>query len=237
MPPKVAHHSRFMNAVCLIAIGALLCATHIRAADAAPASVFELKKWKLQIPGPKEVKNLQGYKSDHFYLNEKKEMVFHLDAAEKGTTATAHFVRSELRHFPEWKVDEAHTLSGEFRVESHLSPDKVTALQIHGIGPDGGEAPPLLRIAVNNGDLVAMIKEDSDGEKTDSVPLKKGLGSGWVKVDVSVKNKQLKITVDGAVKVTRSLAFWKYANYFKAGCYPQATKGTVEVFFRKLKVE
>jgi hypothetical protein len=43
--------------------------------------------------------------------------------------------------------------------------------------------------------------------------------------------------VDGAVKLSRSLAFWTFANYFKAGCYPQATQGTVDVLFRKLKAE
>jgi hypothetical protein len=207
------------------------------AADAAPASQFDLKKWKLQIPGPKEVKSLQGYSSDYFHLTAKKEMCFHLDAAEKGATLNAHYVRSELRHLPDWKSTESHTVSGEFRVESRLTPDKVTALQIHGIKENGSDAPPLLRVAVNHGDLVAMIKVDNDGETTDSVILKKGLGSNWVNVDVTVKNRQLKITVDGAVKLTRSLAFWKYPNYFKAGCYPQATSGTVDVFFRKLKAE
>lgn len=207
------------------------------AADPAPASVFDLKKWKLQIPGPKEVKQLSGYSSDAFKLTGKNEMCFHVDAAEKGTTPNAHYVRSELRHLQNWKATESHTLMGEFRVETHLEPDKITALQIHGIMPDGSDAPPLLRIAVNKGDLVAMIKTDAAGEETESVPLKKGLGSSWVKVEIAVKNKQLTITVDASIKLTRSLAFWKYPNYFKAGAYPQATKGTVDVFFRKLKVD
>ena len=207
------------------------------AADSAPAGVFDLKKWKLQIPGPKEVKALQGYSSDYFRLTDRKEMCFHVDAAEKGATRNAHYVRSELRHLPDWKTTESHTLSGEFCVESHLEPDKITALQIQGIMPDGGDAPPLLRIAVNKGDLVAMIKTDNEGEQTENVPLKKGLGSGWVKVEIAVKNRQIKITVDGAVKLTRSLAFWKYPNYFKAGAYPQATSGTVDVFFRSLKAD
>ena len=221
----------------VFALALLTVTARVLAADPAPSSSFDLKKWKLQIPGPKEVKQLQGYSSDYFKLSGKSEMCFHVDAAEKGATINAHYVRSELRHMLDWKTTESHSLSGEFRVESHLDPDKITAMQIHGIMPDGSDAPPLLRIAVNKGDLVAMIKTDNDGEQTENVPLKKGLGTNWVKVEIAVKNKQLKITVDGSIKLARSLAFWKYPNYFKAGAYPQATKGTVDVFFRKLKVE
>ena len=143
------------------------------AADSAPASIFELHNWKLQIPGPVEVKKLTGYSSDYFHLNAAKEMCFCLDAAEKGTTGHAHYVRSELRHLPNWKTDSTHSLSGEFRVTSKLTPDKVTALQIHGITEQGEDAPPLLRIAVNKGDLVAIIKTDTEGDKVETVVLKK----------------------------------------------------------------
>lgn len=203
----------------------------------APAGAFDLRKWKLQIPGPVEIKVLQNYSSDYFHLTAAREMCFQLDAGEKGTTTNAHFVRSELRHNLDWSTGEAHSMSGEFRVKSSLTPDKVTALQIHGITDQGGDAPPLLRIAVTNGDLVAFVKTDNDGEQTENVPLKKQVKDGWVKVDVVVKNRQLKISVDHQVKFQRSLAFWKFKNYFKAGCYPQATQGKAEVFFRKLSAE
>ena len=101
---------------------------------------------------------------------------------------------------------------------------------------DGGDAPPLLRIALNHGDLHAMLKPDNDGERTDSVVLKKGVGANWFKVGITVKNSTLTVTVDGQQKLTRSLAYWKFPNYFKAGCYPQAVKGTADIFFRKLSV-
>ena len=52
-----------------------------------------------------------------------------------------------------------------------------------------------------------------------------------------MKNRQLVIHVDNLQKFSRSIAYWKFPNYFKAGCYPQATKGTTEVFFRKLSVK
>jgi Alginate lyase len=213
---------------------ALLCTVRAFAADTAPSTVFNLQQWKLQLPGPKEIKDLKDYSSEYFHLNAEKEMRFHLDAAEKGTTTNTHYVRSELRHLPNWEVNSTHTISAEVRVISRLKPDKVTVLQIHGITEQGANAPPLLRIAVNNGDLVAVIKTTSDGDKNETVLLKKGLGSSSVKVEVSVKSKQLKITVNDQVMVNRSLSFWKFFNYWKAGCYPQATNGTVDVMFRKL---
>lgn len=207
------------------------------AADNAPASAFDLSHWKLQIPGPKEVKALKGYSSPYFFLNADKEMVFHLDASEKGATPNTKYVRSELRHLPNWKATESHTLSAEVRAISHLKPDKVTMLQIHGIMEDKSDAPPLLRIALNNDDLVAMMKTDSEGDKTESVKLIKKLGANWAKVDIVVENQKLTVRVNGEVKVKRDLGFWKFPNYFKAGCYPQATEGTTDVFIRKLSAK
>jgi hypothetical protein len=164
-------------------------------------------------------------------------MVFSLDAAEKGTTPNTHYVRSELRHLPNWKVNENHSLSGEVRVVSHLEPDKLTVLQIHGITPDGDNAPPLLRIAINRGNLYAAVKAENSGDKTEMVLLKSGVKSSYVKVAITVKDSQLHISVDGEEKLLRDLSYWTFANYFKAGLYPQATKGTAQVFFRDLKAE
>ena len=88
-------------------------------------------------------------------------MCFALDAAEQGTTPNTHCVRSELRHNADWTVAGTHTLVGEVRVVSNLEPDKLTVLQIHGITPDGDNAPPLLRIAVDDGNLYAAVKADA----------------------------------------------------------------------------
>lgn len=186
------------------------------------------------MPGPLEIKALQNYSSHYFDLSAGKEMCFHLDASEKGTTPDAHFVRSELRHLPNWKTSDSHTLAAEVRVISKLNPDKVTVMQIHGIEPDGADAPPLLRVAVNHGDLVAALKTSNEGDQTETVPLWKGLGDKYVKIDVAVRASQLTIRVNGVEKLSRNLTFWKHLNYFKAGCYPQSTAGTVDVFFRKL---
>jgi hypothetical protein len=216
---------------------ALLCTPQIRAADIAPSTVFDLKTWKLQIPGPQDIRNLQDYSSGYFKLNSDKEMWFHLNAAEKGVTPGAKYVRSELRHLPNWKVTEPHSMSAELRAISNLKPDKLTVLQIHGITESGGDAPPLLRVAINYGDLVAVIQTGNGRRDNETIVLTKGLRDKPVKIDVIVKAEQLKINVNGEEKISRSLAFWKYANYFKAGCYPQATEGTAEVVFRTLTAE
>ena len=199
-----------------------------------PSDHFDLTEWKITIPGPIEIKKLQDYTSKYFDLNADNEMCFHLDASEQGPTSGAHFVRSELRHLPNWKTTESRTLSGEMRVSSRLKPDKVTVLQIHGINPDLSNAPPLLRIAVDNGDLTAHIKADAAGEKTDTTLLLKNLGTNYAKVDVVMEGGVLKISANGEEKVRRELPYWTYLNYFKAGCYPQTTEGTVDVFFRSL---
>lgn len=216
---------------------ASLCVTQIHAAEATPSSVFDLSHWKLTMPGPKEIKKLQNYSSGYFDLNADREMGFHLNAAEKGATPNAHYVRSELRHLPNWWPSESHSLSAEVRVVSHLKPDKVTVVQIHGITPEGGDVPPLLRIAVENGDLFAIIKTTDAGDVNDKTLLVKGLGEKFVQIDVAVKEDTMQIRINGEEKVKRSLAFWKHPNYFKAGCYPQATEGTVDVMFRRLTAE
>jgi hypothetical protein len=213
---------------------ACLCASQALAADVAPSTAFDLQGWKLQIPGPQDVKDLKNYSSKYFNLNAGKEMCFLLDAAEKGVTPGAKYVRSELRHLPNWKVSTPHALSAELRVVSGLKPDKLTVLQIHGITESGGDAPPLLRIAANYGDLVAVIQTGNGRRDNETVVLKKGLGTEPVRIDVVVEGEQLKISVNNKELVSRSLAFWKYPNYFKAGCYPQAVEGTAEVMFRKL---
>jgi hypothetical protein len=220
--------------VLFAAMSAFYCATQAFAADAAPSTAFDLDGWKLQIPGPQDIKVLQNYSSQYFQLNDAKEMCFELDAADRGTTPGAKYVRSELRHLRNWKASETHALSAELRVVSHLKPDKVTVLQIHGITEEGNDAPPLLRIAVHAGDLVAVVQYGNDRRENNTIVLKKALGTEPVKIDVTVKAEQLKISVNGAERLSRSLAFWKFPNYFKAGCYPQATQGTAQVMFRKL---
>ena len=60
----------------------VICAGQAMSADPAPSTLFDLHQWKLQIPGPKEIKSLKSYSSDYFHLNAHKELCFKLDAAE-----------------------------------------------------------------------------------------------------------------------------------------------------------
>ena len=219
-------------------MGALLLG-ELRVFAQAPSTAFDLSEWKITLPGPKEIKDLEGYSSDYFYLNAEKEMCFQLDASEKGTTPNAKYVRSELRHLPNWRADESRALSAEVRAASSLDPDKVTVVQIHGITEDKKDAPPLLRIALQDGDLWALLKTTSRNEKNspeEKILLRGALGESLVKIDVRVEGGELSVAVDGEEKVRRNLGFWKFLNYFKAGCYPQATQGVAHVVFRHLAV-
>jgi hypothetical protein len=233
------HHPIFLPATVALALGLLLSGGNqaLAAERPPPSTAFDLGEWKLQIPGPKDVKNLEGYASEYFDLNGDGEMCFRLDAADKGTTENTRYVRSELRHLPNWRVNETRTLSAVLRAVSRLKPDKLTVLQIHGMKDDGGNAPPLLRVALQSGDLVALLKIDREGKKEEKVSLMKGLGDGLVTLQITVQAGQLGISVNGSEIARRDLSFWPYLNYFKAGCYPQATKGTAEVMFRQLSVQ
>jgi hypothetical protein len=208
-----------------------------RLSAATPASTFALQDWKLDIPGPKEIKELKDYSSDYFQLNPDRQLCFHLDASEKGSTPNSHYVRSELRHLPNWTVGENHQLTAELKATFALKPEKLTVLQIHGMLPDRKNAPPLLRVAYAKKDLVAILKTDNEGKKNENIILLKDLGDAWVKIDVVVESGSLKIRVNDEEKLNRNISYWEFPSYFKAGCYPQATEGTADVTFRKLEAK
>src|SRR5436189_203089 len=92
-----------------------------------------------------------------------------------------------------------------------LLPAICAAAHIDGITEDGKDAPPLLRVAVESGDLVAVIKttgkQHGEGDATEHVPLLKGLGTDAVKVEVRVEEGKLKISANGEEKVSRNLSF------------------------------
>jgi hypothetical protein len=67
-----------------------------------------------------------------------------------------------LRHLPNWQVGEAHSISAELRVVSHLDPDKVTVPQIHGIQEDRGNAPPQAR--ASSARLAVLCKAAARGQ-------------------------------------------------------------------------
>lgn len=204
-----------------------------------PATKFDLSRWKLQIPAPQQITNLSGYASKYFYLNSLNQMCFWVDCSETGHTRNSDYVRSELRHLANWSVndDAPKTLKATLKVHSKANPDKVTVLQIHGITNSGGNAPPLLRIALNNGSLYAFIKTNNSGDDTDSIILASNVAAQEFSCAITVHNGRLLVSANGIKKIDRDISFWQYANYFKAGCYPQSHSGTVTVMFSHLSAK
>lgn len=202
-----------------------------------PSHKYDLSGWKLQIPGPFDVKNLNEYASKYFYLDSLNRMCFWLDCTEKGSTKNSTYVRSELRHLDNWKTSETRMLSASIQVNSKALPDKVTVLQIHGITADKQHAPPLLRVALNSGDLYAFVKTDTTGDNTEKVLLAKAIGMNVFNCLIRVENKQLTIDLNGEEKLKRDISFWIFDNYFKAGCYPQAHNGEVLMMITNLRVK
>jgi len=204
-----------------------------------PDSAFDLSGWKLQIPGPKEIKDLRTYTSKYFYLNAQNQLCFTVDCAETGSTPNSSFVRSELRHLAQWNVldSSAKTLSATLNVASAADPDKVTVMQIHGITADGGPIPPLLRIALNRGALYAFIKKNSAGNETASTLLAADVGARQFTCAITVQSGRIAIAVNGTQLMSQDVSFWPYGNYFKTGCYPQAQRGIVTVALSELMVQ
>ena len=164
-------------------------------------------------------------------------MCFWVDCSETGHTKNTQYIRSELRHLENWSISGNKKLTATIHVQSKANPDKVTVMQIHGITDSNENAPPLLRIALNNGDLYAFLKTNNYGNKTESVLLYKGINEQKFTCSITVKDKHIIIGVNGKEKLNRDFSFWEYKNYFKAGCYPQSHSGTVTVMFDDLKEE
>jgi hypothetical protein len=195
-----------------------------------------LNDWKLQIPGPKDIFDLRNYASKYFYLNESNEMVFWLNSAEKGTTKNAIFIRSELRHLLNWYVDGYYKMAGVLRVESKLHPNKVTVMKIHGFTKPGEYAPTLVRVALNNGNLFAYLNKSNFPKDIKRILLASNVERQIFECSILVNEGYLTIKINGEEKLTHDISYWKYKNYFKAGCYPQSHKGEIKVMFKELTV-
>jgi len=202
----------------------------------APSKYFDLKDWKLQIPGPLDVKDLKDYSNSHFYLTSDTALCFNLDAAEQGHTTNTHYVRSELRHVPNWDTKTKHEITARVKVTTNLPNYEVTVVQIHGITNDNENAPPLLRVAMVNGDVYAFLKSDALGKKTEKIMLTNAIDSKYFDVSVKTENWNLIISINGRECLRRTLYYWNYKNYFKLGCYPQVVEGLFKIYFKDFSV-
>jgi len=64
-----------------------------------------------------------------------------------------------------------------------------------------------------------------------------GVGKNEFECTIKIENQHLIISVNDSPKVNKNISFWKYSNYFKAGCYPQALRGKINVTFKALHAE
>ena len=197
-----------------------------------------LQGWKLQIPGPREIPDPAGYVGESFRIDGDGSFRFWVDCAEQGATPHSTFVRSELRHAANWTLvpGARRSLAARMAVSSTATPDKVTALQIHGITTGGENVSPLLRVAVDQGAVTAHVKTDAGGERTDHIVLLAGIGAGEWACRIGVEGRALVVAIDGEETLRRDISFWPHANYFKLGCYPQAHAGEVIVTARDVAV-
>lgn len=212
-----------------------------------PGRNFDLSHWKLTIPGPVEVppNEMVSYTSRYFFTDPTSgAMVFWLDSGADGTTANSNYVRSELREMLDprdktvnWKLSGIHVMNAELEMPiTAQTPSQVTVLQIHGIANNGDNEPPLLRVALINGDLYAWLKTNSSGSSTAKILLESGIKSNRFSAEVRVENYRLTLKVNDVVRMDRMITYWNFHNYFKAGDYAQATSGISEVHFHKLTV-
>jgi hypothetical protein len=214
----------------------IICWNSWSYAQNAPSENFDLNHWKLQIPGPVEVKNLNNYKSNYFSMAPDSSVCFHLNAAEKGTTKNAHFVRSELRHLENWDTNGSHNLKAKIKISCNLTEYEVTVMQIHGITSTGENAPPLLRIALKNGNLYAFLKTDNEGKTGDKHLLASNLYNQFFTAEILFEHNIIIIKVNNQTVFNKNIDYWTYDNYFKLGCYPQMTKGVFEIFIKDILV-
>jgi len=203
----------------------------------APSNYFDLSQFKLQYPGPSEQESLTNYTSKYFFSSTPNTMSFYIDATLTGHTQNSDFVRSELRNLSNWYVSGSSSMSATISVDSSLIPSKITVMQIHGETKNLQNAPPLLRIALNNGSLYAMLKTSMSDEGTKAILLEKNMGSTPFNCKISVQNSQLKIWINNELKVEEDISYWHYMNYFKIGAYPQAHKGYATVNVSNLIIE
>lgn len=201
-----------------------------------PSSYFDLNAFKLQYPGPSEQKNLLNFSSNYFYSSKSHTMSFFVVASATGHTQNSEFVRSELRHSANWYVSGSSTMSATLSVDSYLTPNKITVMQIHGETKTLDNAPPLLRIALNNGSLYAMIKTSMSDTGTQAILLEKNINNQTFQCRISVQANQLKIWIDNTLKVNLPIRYWHYMNYFKIGAYPQSHEGYATVTISDLSV-
>ena len=225
---------------CLSARSCLALAFSAAAAFAAPApsTVLDLAGWKLTIPvgparKPTEIPGadlVKGYTSDCFYVAPDGGVVFWAPVTGT-TTATSHFPRSELREMKpngsefNWReADGVSVLSATCVVlQIPTQTGKTVIGQIHAKSIN----LPLLKLAYQKGEVVALVKSTSTSDVDTPYRLCEARLGERISYEVRLERNRLSVSANGhAVSVTIADDWEPVTLYFKAGNYVQANGGS-----------
>lgn len=201
-----------------------------------PSGNFDLSVWKLTLPtgsGAKKADEIlspalvKGYTSQYFYTNSDGAMTFW--APVNGvTTGGTHYPRSELREMKasgaeyDWtESDGVAVLRATCSVlQAPTSTGKTVIGQIHAKSIN----LPLLKLAYDRGQIVALVKKTSKNDE--DTPYKLGrVGIGEkVNYEIRLDGDALTISANGVSATVSVAEDWRPVTfYFKAGNYVQAT--------------
>jgi len=190
-------------------------------------------KCKLQAPTSStaatnsQLKN--GYSSSWFKVADGNKIAFYQTGSSK---------RTELRFLNNWRVNSGNrTAHGNLKFISQAG-DQATFMQIHDDANAGnGPNKPLLRMYRSKSrgpgnHIWAAVKTDSGGKKTTHIDCGPA-PSGYFDCDISIQNRRLIVRINGSKKVDRSVSYWTFPSYWKAGVYNQNSGGT-RIYFNEL---
>jgi len=248
----------------------------------APPPKVALDHWKLQLPDrslddvePSELeeRTRNGELRPYFYYDDEGALVFFTLPLD--TTAHSRYSRTELREqlVPgrddvNWTLQDGGVLRGRLAVAA-ISHDgdgrahRTIVMQIHGrlsdaqaarIGADDHDAPPLLKVYWQRGQVRLLFKKLRDPGADDEEILHKSawtddepfvfpehVDHGPFELRVEARPGRVRVALNGEAHdiATPSLVRWPFENYFKAGNYLQTRDDGAQatVVFYELAVD
>lgn len=196
----------------------------------APSEGFSLSAWKFESPTGADIKSLTNYSSKYFYLTDDGLLCFDIETSNTSTKS----LNNELRNLNNWYATENHQLNVEMKMEASPSNYKLVIAQIYGINTQNQDVAPLIRVMVENGNLYAHIKKNT--QNNDIILLKENIGDDFFDLNLKVQNSNLIVKVNNKEVLNRNVSFWTYRNYFKIGAYPQSKNGDFKVCVKSISV-
>jgi hypothetical protein len=199
--------------------------------NSAPSDSFDLSHWSLTLPdanatviSPAQL--TAGFTNSYFYTGADGAMVFWCPVTG-GTTGASDFPRCELREMLNptdnsinWSGYGTHVLNAQCRVTQIPSTKRVVIGQIHSYL---GNAPPLVLLVFNDGNIEAQVKLVSTSSANVTYPLGFVGLNNPIQYRIQMVDGVVSITVNGTnatANVFQSDASWTTQTfYFKAGDY------------------